>query len=173
VSDFWFRTIFAIAMLGAMLSEGCSARHPVDCDSGCVAEAKTWALQGADKRFRDVTEEQWQSAFASAEDDLAKGDWSQRLSDIKQEFCKTPGKVDSVKVRALENDMLTKLLLETRDKHIDVMAAYTHPDDASGIRAIKRMRSESVKQSILKVGVERIMQSCYVPASPSNAATAN
>ena len=160
------RIVSAIAILNVLALTGCSERHPVDCNAACVADVKRETL----KSFASATEEQWQTAFATAQDELAQGDWSQSLSAVQQEYCRTPGKVNFAKVKQMQTDMLKKRFYETRDKHIDTMAAMAHPDDASGQKAQTQMRAEGMKDAILKVREEQAMQVCYVPGTQDTSA---
>jgi hypothetical protein len=157
------RSLWPIALCGALLSSACTEDHPVECNAACVAALKREPLTG--KSFPDPTEEQWQAAFDTATSELAKGDWATRLSAIQQEFCRTPGKVDYAKVRSLEDDMNKKRALETMNRRIDITAAMTHPESAAGAKALTKIRDESMETSILKVKVQEIMQSCYVPGT--------
>jgi hypothetical protein len=159
------QAVLSIAILGA-LPAACSERQAVECDADCVAAVKSQARYG--EPFKAETGEQLQTdfaaAFAAAKDELAHGDWSQRLSEIQQEFCRTPGKVDSEKVRGLETAMFNKLAFETHG----VMAAY--PNELAGAEAIRKWRVEGVKYFILKVRVRQIMVACYTLSLPANAA---
>ncbi len=103
------------------MSAACTENHPVECNAACVADVKRETASY--KPFAGATEEQWQAAFATATAELAKGDWAKRFSEIQQDFCRAPGKVDSAKVRSLENAMLSKRTLETSSSHIDINAA--------------------------------------------------
>lgn len=132
-----------------------------ECDADCAQEVKNQSRYN--KYFEGVTEEQWQTAFAAAKDELAQGDWSQRLSEIQQEYCRTPGKVDFAKVKRLENDIGAKLTLEASVKKIDVMAMMAHPGDASGAEALRQWRIEGLRGGILNARLLRITQKCYVP----------
>ena len=102
-------------------------------------------------------------AFAAADDELADSDWSQRLSEIQQEFCRTLDRVDSKKVSALETAMFNKLAFETHG----VMAAY--PRELPAAEAIRKWRVEGVKYFILKVRLRQFMAACYAPPVPDNA----
>lgn len=157
------RIISAIAILDVLLLTACSERHPVECNAACVADVKRQTIYS--KSFADATDEQWQTVFDAAQDELARGDWSQRLSEVQQEYCRTPGKVNFTMVKQLETDMLKKRFYEFRDKHIDTMATLAHPDDASGQKALTQMRAEGMKDTILKVREEQAMQVCYVPGT--------
>jgi hypothetical protein len=85
------RIVLAIAILGA-LPAVCSERQPVQCDAQCEKGVKNRTRSY--KIFMGATDEEWQTAFAGADGELAQGDWSQRLSEIQQEYCRTPGRVD-------------------------------------------------------------------------------
>jgi hypothetical protein len=162
------RIVSAIAILTILPLTACSERHPVECNAACVADLKRETLYS--KAFVGATDEQRQTAFNTAQDELAQGDWSQRLSEVQQEYCRTPGKVDFAKVKQLETDMLKKRFYETRDKHIDMMAALAHPDDVSSQKALTQMRVEGMKDTILKVREEQAMQVCYVPGTQDTSA---
>jgi ribosomal protein RSM22 (predicted rRNA methylase) len=135
-----------------------SATVAFDCNADCKLHAKAGTSYG-NGEFRNATEQQWQDAFAAAVGDLAQGDWSQRLSEIREEVCSTPGDVDSKKLHLLEDEMYTKLRLETRSKNIDEVAA-AHPNTAAGAEALRQLRVERMKQAILDGRVELIQQSC-------------
>jgi len=137
-----------------------SANAPFDCNTECMSHVK--AETGSYSELRGLPEKQWQDVFADATADLAKGDWGQRLSEIRTEVCSSPGNVDSKKLKVLEDEMFTKLRLETRSKHIDDMAA-AHPNDASGAEALRQLRVEGLKTGILEVKVELIQHSCPSP----------
>ncbi len=168
MSTLALRTISGIATLGVLLLTACSGHHPVECDAACVADLKRATLYS--KSFAGLTDEQWQTTFETAQEELAKGDWSQRLSAIQQVFCATPGKVDFAKFRQLDNDMAKKRFYEFRDKHIDTMASLAHPNDASGIKALSQMRLEGMKDAILKIRVQQAEQICYVPGTQDTSA---
>ncbi len=138
-----------------------------ECDTECAVEAKNQIRYS--KSSLATTESQLQAAFTAAKDDLARGDWSQRLSEIEQEYCRTPGKVDFEKVKSLQNAILEKRFFETRDKHIDVMAAMAHPND-SGAQALEQLRFEGMKDAILKAREMRAMRLCYVPGTQNTSA---
>jgi hypothetical protein len=70
-----------------------------------------------------------------------------------------PGEVESKHLKALEDDMFTKLRLETRSKNIDEKAL-AHPNDAAGAEAVRQLRVERMKQAILDAKVELIEHSC-------------
>jgi hypothetical protein len=133
---------------------------PFDCNTECMAKAKPLAYWN----FRTATEAQWQDAFAVAIAEMAPGDWGQRLSEIREEVCRNPGDVDSKPLKALENEMFSKLRLEGREKHIDEMAA-AHPNDAAGVEALRQLRIEALKTGILEARVEIIQHSCPAPAN--------
>jgi hypothetical protein len=136
-----------------------SAKVPFDCNTECMAKAKPLAYWN----FRNATERQWQDAFASAIADLSQDDWGRRLSEIREEMCRNPGDVDSKPLKALEEEMFSKLHLETRSKHIDDMAV-AHPNDAVGAEAQRQLRVEDLKNGILEAKVELIQHSCSLPA---------
>jgi hypothetical protein len=126
-----------------------------DCNTECMAKAKPLAYWN----FRDATEKQWEDAFAVAIAELAQGDWGQRLSEIREEVCRNPGDVDSKPLKALEDEMFSKLRLECRAKHIDETAA-AHPNDAAGAEALRQLRVEYLKTGILEAKVELMRGSC-------------
>ncbi len=158
-----FRSIWTIALCTASLSAACAQSHSLECNAACVADVKRETASY--RPFAGATEEQWQTAFDTATGELAKGDWAQPLSEIQQEFCRTPGKVDSAKVRDLENDIFKKLAHEASNTHIDINAALSQPESASGAKALAQMRAEGMKQAILKTKVREFMVSCYAPPS--------
>jgi hypothetical protein len=168
MSTLALRTVSAIAILAFLLLTACSERHPVDCDANCVAMVKRETQYA--KSFAGTTDEQWQAVFDTAAAELARGDWSQRTAAVQQEFCRTPGRVDFEKVKQMELDMSKKRFYEIRDEHIDTMASLAHPDDASGQKALMQMRTEGMKDTILKVKYEQAMQACYVPGTVNTAA---
>jgi ribosomal protein RSM22 (predicted rRNA methylase) len=135
-----------------------SVNAAFDCNADCKLHAKAGTSYG-NGEFRNATEQQWQDAFAAAVGDLAQGDWSQRLSEIREEVCRTPGDVDSKKLHSLEDEMYTKLRFETRSKNIDEVAA-ARPNTAAGAEALRQLRVERMKQAILDGKVELIQQSC-------------
>ena len=81
----------------------------MECNAACVADVKRQTIYS--KSFARVTDEQWQTAFDVAQNELAKGDWSRRLSEVQQEYCRTPGKVNFAKVKQLEYDSAQETLL--------------------------------------------------------------
>ena len=129
-----------------------------DCNADCKLHAKAGTSYG-NGEFRNATEQQWQDAFAAAVSDLEQGDWSQRLSEIREELCRTPGDVDSKKLNLLEDEMYTKLRHETRSKNIDDAAA-ARPNTPAGAEALRQLRVERMKQAIIDGKVELIQQSC-------------
>ena len=168
MSTITLRTVSGLAILNVLLLTACSGHHPVECDAGCVADVKRATVYS--KSFSGLTDEQWQNTFETAQNELAKGDWSQRLSAIRQVFCATPGKVDFAKFKQLDNDMAKERFYEFRDKHIDTMASLAHPDDASGLKALSQMRIEGMKDAILKMRVQQAEQTCYVPGTQDTSA---
>lgn len=132
-----------------------SDKVPFDCNAECVAKAKPLAYWN----FRDATEQQWHDAFARAIGELSQGDWSQRLSEIREEVCANPGDVDSKRLKALEDEMFSKLRLEARSKNTDETVA--HGNDASGAEAERQL---GLKTGILEAKVELIQHSCASPA---------
>jgi hypothetical protein len=137
---------------------------PFDCDPDCVRHAKAGTSYG-NGAYRNATEQQWQDSLAAAVADLAQGDWSQRLSEIREEVCRNPGDVDAKRLNALEDEMFTKLRLEARAKNIDDAAA-AHPNDAAGVEALRQLRLEEMKQAILAGKVDMIEHSCPAPKAP-------
>jgi hypothetical protein len=135
-----------------------SVKVPFECSGDCVLHAKADTSYG-NGEFRNATEQQWQDAFAAALADLAQGDWAQRLSEIREEACSNSGNGYATRLHDLENDMFAKLLLETRSKNIDETAA-AHPNDASGVEALRQLRVERMKHAILYGKVEIIAHSC-------------
>jgi hypothetical protein len=152
-----FRMALAIAILGA-LPAACSERQPIQCDAQCVIAVKN--MTRSYKPILGATEEEWQEAFAVANAELAQGDWSQRLSEIQQEICRTPGKVDWKRVGDLELAMFNKLSLETQAMHIQVADAMDHPNDASGARALKQLRIQGMKDALFKVKINQFRVAC-------------
>lgn len=138
------------------------ANVPFECDADCMRHAKAGTSYG-NGAFRNATEQQWQDSFAAAVADLAQGDWAQRLSEIREEVCRNPGDVDAKRLKALEDEMFTKLRLEARAKNIDDAAA-AHPNDVAGVEALRQLRLEEMKQAILDGKVELIEHSCPSPA---------
>ncbi len=132
-----------------------SVKVPFDCNSECMAKAKPLAYWN----FRYATEKQWQDAFAVAIPELAQGDWGQRLSEIREEVCRNPSDVDSKPLKALEDEMFSKLRLEGLAKHIDDTAA-AHPNDAAGAEALRQLRVQDLKTGILEAKVELMRSSC-------------
>ena len=96
------RIVLAIAILGAPPAV-CSERQPIQCDAQCVEGVKNRTRSY--KIFLGASEDEWQAAFADGKVEIAQGDWSQRLSEIQQEYCGTPDKVDYKKVGAMEMAM--------------------------------------------------------------------
>ena len=139
-----------------------------DCDADCMQEIRRFAQYN--KYYKGMTDEQWQTAFAAAKDELAPGDWNEWLSKIEQEYCRTPGKVNFAQANSLINDMFKKFTLESFAKKIDTMAALAHPDDASGAEAIRQMRIDGLEGSILHEKLTRIQQKCYVPGTQDTSA---
>jgi hypothetical protein len=141
-----------------------SVNAPFDCDPDCVRHAKAGTSYG-NGAFRNATEQQWQDSLAAAVADLAQGDWSQRLSEIREEVCRNPGDLDAKRRNALQDEMFTKLRLEARAKNIDDAAA-AHPNDAAGVEALRQLRLEEMKQAILAGKVDMIEHSCPAPKTP-------
>ena len=139
-----------------------SVSAPFDCDPDCVRHAKAETSYG-NGAFRNATEQQWQESLAAAVADLAQGDWGQRLSEIREEVCRNPGDVDAKRLKALEDEMFTRLRLEARAKNIDDAAA-AHPNDAAGVEALRQLRLVAMKQAILDGKVDIIEHSCSAPA---------
>lgn len=148
------RIVLAITILGA-LPAVCSERQPIQCDAQCVEGVKNRTRSY--KIFLSATDEEWQTAFAGANEELAQGDWSQRLSEIQQELCRTPGNVDWKKVVTLETAMFNKLSFEGQS----VMAAFR--DDPSSASAIKHFRVEGMKDAFLKAKISQIRVACFAP----------
>lgn len=132
-----------------------SDKATFDCDTECMAKAKPLAYWN----FRDATEKQWEDAFAVAIAELAQGDWGHRLSEIREEVCSNPGDAESKPLKALEDEMFTKLRLEGRAKNIDETAA-AHPNNAAGAEALRELRVQDVKTGILEAKIELMRGSC-------------
>jgi hypothetical protein len=113
------------------------------------------------KIFLGATDEEWQTAFAGANGELAQGDWSQRLSEIQQEYCGTPSKVDYKKVGAMEMAMAKRLALERGD----VMASFRN--DPESTSAIKHFRVQAMKEIIFQAKIDQFRVDCYVPPGPA------
>ncbi len=152
------RIVLAIAILGA-LPAVCSERQPIQCDAQCVEGVKNRTRSY--KIFLGATDEEWQTAFAGANGELAQGDWSQRLSEIQQEYCGTPGKVDYKKVGAMEMAMAKRLTLERGD----LMASFRN--DPESTSAIKHFRVQAMKEIIFQAKIDQFRVDCYVPPGPA------
>jgi hypothetical protein len=153
------RFVLVIAILGGGLPAVCSGSHPIECDNNCVTALKKATLSY--KPFAGSTSEQWQGAFETAMDELAGDDWSQRLSDIQQEFCKTTR--DYSKIDTLETALFNKLTFEWQRK----IGAF--PYDPSNDRAMKFYRAEGMKDAFLKVKIRQISVDCLAPPPPAGA----
>lgn len=116
-----------------------------ECDPECRLKAR--ALSSYE--FRHATEKQFQDAFAVAVADLAQDDWGHRLAEIREEVCRNPGDLDSKPLRALENEMFSKLRLEERAKEAG------HPDDVTGIERQLELRTD-----ILEAKIELFQHAC-------------
>jgi len=152
------RIVLAITILGA-LPAVCSERQPIQCDAQCVEGVKNRTRSY--KIFLGATDEEWQTAFAGANEELAQGDWSQRLSEIQQEYCGTPGKVDYKKVGAMEMAMARRLALERGD----VWASFRN--DPESTSAIKHFRVQALKEIIFQAKIDQFRVDCYVPPGPA------
>ena len=126
-----------------------------DCNAECRAKAKPLAYWN----FGNATEKQWEDTFTVAIAELAQGDWGHRLSEIREEVCRNAGDVDSKPLKALEEEMFSKLRLEGREKHIDDTAA-ARPNDAAGAEALRQLRVQDLKTGILEAKVELMRSSC-------------
>ena len=127
---------------------------PFDCNTECKAKAKSLAYWD----FRNGTE-QWQEAFAAAIADLSQDDWGHRLSEIREQVCSNPGDGDSKPLKALEDEMFSKLRLQARSKQMDEIAA-AHSNDAVGAEARRQLRVQDLKTGILEAKVELMRGSC-------------
>ena len=127
-----------------------------DCDEKCIAKARSFDYSHS---LEDATGKQLEDVFAVAIADLAKGDWGRRLSEIREEVCRNPGDVNSKQRRGLEGEMFAKLRLEYNEKHIDETAA-KHPNDAVGAEALRQVRIQEAKTSMLEGKVELMRSSC-------------
>jgi len=132
------RIVLAIAILGA-LPAVCSERQPIQCDAQCVEGVKNRTRSY--KIFLGARDEEWQTAFAGANGELAQGDWSQRLSEIQQEYCGTPGKVNYKKVGAMEMAMAKRLALERGD----VMASFRNDPESTSAIKHSRVRERRIE----------------------------
>jgi hypothetical protein len=159
-----FRIVLAIAILGALPAAG-SDPQPVDCDADCAATVKNQAQYSEPfKREAGVQlEADFAAAFATANEELTHDDWNKRLTDIQQEFCRTPGKVDSKKLSDLEDALFHKLACES---HLCIMGV--PPGDPSDIEAVRKWQAGAVKYLILTVRL-RQLRLCTSPL-PVNAA---
>src|SRR6202166_2615745 len=126
-----------------------------ECNAECKAKAKALAYWD----FSNGTEK-WQEAFAAAVADLSQGDWGHRLSEIREKVCSDPGNADSKPLKALEEELFSKLRLEGREKHIDDTAAAHANNAAAGAEALRQLRVQDLKTGILEAKVELMRSSC-------------
>ncbi len=127
-----------------------------DCDAECIKKALSYDYSHT---LGDATEKQLEDVFAVAIADFSKGDWGRRLSEMREEVCRNPGDVNSKQFQVLEGEIYAKLRLEYNEKHIDETAA-KHPNDAAGAEALRQVRIQEAKTSILEGKVELMRSSC-------------
>ena len=155
------RMLLAIITLGTLLATAAdSGHHSLQCNAQCMDEVRR--RSGSYKIFLGATENEWQAAFADGKAELAQGDWSQRLSEIQQEYCGTPGKVDYKKVGAMEMEMAKRLALERGDLAASIR---NDPESAS---ATRRLRVQAIKEIIFQATINQFRVDCYTPPSPAN-----
>jgi len=152
------RIVLAIAISG-VLPAVCSERQPIQCSAQCVDEVRR--RSASYKIFLGTTDEEWQTAFADAKAELAQGDWSQRLTEIQQEYCGAPGKVDYKKVDAMEMAMFKRLAFERQD----VMASFRN--DPESTSATRHFRVQAIKEIIFQAQINQFRVDCYVPPGPA------
>jgi len=139
--------------VSAVLNQISDSRHcrPLDPNSGRTRSYKI---------FLGATDEEGQTVFAGANGDLAQGDWSQRLSEIQQEYCGNSEQGRSQEGWCHGMAMAKRLALERGN----VLASFRN--DPESISAIKHCRVQAMKEIIFHARIDQFRVDCYVPPGP-------
>ena len=128
--------------LSAVLNQISDSRHyrPLDPNSGRTRSYKI---------FLGATDEEWQTAFAGANGELAQGDWSHRLSEIQQEYCGNSEQGRSQEGWCHGMAMAKRLALERGN----VLASFRN--DPESISDIKHCRVQAMKEIVFQARIDQ------------------
>jgi len=135
----------------------------IDCDASCEVQVRVQAVQAG--RLQ-VTDAQWQAAFAAGKAELARdNEMLDLLSDWKQAACQIQSHTeDRQKTGELMRHITKKLFDDAFYQNPESIGRATEPGDNP---TVNRQRAIVVKIQLVRFMIGRDSRACKVAASPA------